>query len=205
MLTEIWSSVTDTIFCHFRPFFALLPHYWPRKLKFGKNAKNTWRYCPLTLLYDKWQSYDVWFLRYQARQKEFFVILGYFLPFYPSNSWKNENFKKKTKKKKKTPGNIITLQKCTKTQDHMLYCSWDVVCDGCNYISFWAIFCCFTPLTDRKIKISRKWKNTPEISSFYTSVPKIMIICYTVLEIWHMTDVIIAFHFRHFFCPFTSP
>ena len=21
---------------HFRPFFALLPHYWPRKLKFGK-------------------------------------------------------------------------------------------------------------------------------------------------------------------------
>ena len=101
MLTEIWSSVTDTIFCHFRPFFALLPHHWPRKLKFGKNVKNTWRYCPLTLLYDKWQSYDVWFLRYQARQKEFFVILGYFLPFYPSNSWKNENFKKKKRKKEK--------------------------------------------------------------------------------------------------------
>ena len=139
MLTLIWSA-TDTIFCHFRPFFALLPHYWPRKLKFGKNVKNTWRYCPLTLLYDKWQSYDVWFLRYQARQKEFFVILGYFLPFYPSNSWKNENFKKNKKKRKK----------------HL------------------------------------------EISSLYKSVPKLKIKCYTVPEMWCVTDVII-FHFGLFF------
>ena len=27
-------------FCHFRPYFALLLHYWPRKLKFGKNIKK---------------------------------------------------------------------------------------------------------------------------------------------------------------------
>ena len=27
-------------FCHFRTFFALLPHYWPQKLKLGKNSKN---------------------------------------------------------------------------------------------------------------------------------------------------------------------
>ena len=127
-------------------------------------------------------------------RKNFLSFWAIFCPFTPLTAGKMK-ISKKTKKKKKTPGNIITLQKCTKTHDHMLYCSWDVVCDGCNYIS----------LTDRKIKISRKWKNTPEISSFYTSVPKIMIICYTVLEIWHMTDVIIAFHFRHFFCPFTSP
>ena len=37
-----------------------------------------------------------------------------------------------------------------------------------------------------------------EISSLYNSVPKIMIICYTVLEIWHVTDAII-FHFGPFF------
>ena len=30
-----------------------------------------------------------------------------------------------------------------------------------------------------------------------------MIICYTVPEIWHMTDVIVIFHFGFFFCPFT--
>ena len=116
-------------------------------------------------------------------------ILGIFLPFYlPLTAQKM-----KIKKKKKTPGNII-LHKCTKTHDHMLYCSWDVVCDGCNYFSFWAIFC-FTPLTDRKIKISRKWKNNPEILSFYTSVPKIIIICYTVLETWRVIDAIVVFHF----------
>ena len=39
MLTQTW-SVTDIIFCHFRPFFALLPHYWTRKSKFGKNVKK---------------------------------------------------------------------------------------------------------------------------------------------------------------------
>ena len=40
MLTQIW-SVTDIIF-YFRSFFGLLSHYWPQKLKFGKNLKNIW-------------------------------------------------------------------------------------------------------------------------------------------------------------------
>ena len=45
----------------------------------------------------------------------------------------------------------------------MLHCSWDMVCDGCNYFSFWAIFCPFTPLTARKVKIKKKKKKkTPE-------------------------------------------
>ena len=43
-----------------------------------------------------------------------------------------------------------------------------------------------------------------EISSFYTSVPKIMIICYTVPKIWVMTDVII-FHFELFFSLLPAP
>ena len=40
MLPEIWSA-TDIIFVHFGLCFALLPHYWHRKLKFEKNVKNT--------------------------------------------------------------------------------------------------------------------------------------------------------------------
>ena len=81
----------------------------------------------------------------------------------------------------------------------MLYCSWDMVCEGCNcYFSFWAIFCIFILLTARKMKISRQWKKHLEISSFYTSVPKIMIIWYTVPEIWCVTDVSV-FHFGYFF------
>ena len=51
MLTQVWRA-TDIMFCHFRPFFALLLHYWPWKLKFGKNVKqNTPRYYPFTLVY----------------------------------------------------------------------------------------------------------------------------------------------------------
>ena len=36
---EIWSE-TDRIFCYFEPFFALLPHYWPRKLKLAKKQQQ---------------------------------------------------------------------------------------------------------------------------------------------------------------------
>ena len=66
-----------------------------------------------------------------------------------------------------------------------------------NVLSFWTIFCPFTPLTTQKIKILKIWKNCPEIS-FYTSVPKIMLY-FTVPEIWHVTDVIFTFHFGPFF------
>ena len=81
----------------------------------------------------------------------------------------------------------------------MLYCSWFMVRDRCSYFSFWVIFCPFTPLIARKINIKKKRQNPLEISSFHTSVPKIMIICYTVPEIWHVTDVIVIFHFGLFF------
>ena len=63
------------------------------------------------------------------------------------------------KKMKKTPGDIVILHKCTKNQDHMLYCSGDMVHNSCNYFSFWAIFFPFTPLTAQKIKIKKKMKN----------------------------------------------
>ena len=118
--------------------------------------------------------------------------MGYFLPFYPPpathpNSQKNEN-SKKMKKKKKKPGDIIILHKCTKTHDHMLYYSWDMVCDRCNCcFSFWAIVFPFTPVTAQKIKISKTWKKCLEISSFYTCIPKIMIRWCTVPEIWCAT------------------
>ena len=43
---------------------------------------------------------DVCFLRYEARQTEFFVILSHFLHFYTTNNQKKKNFEKKKKKKK---------------------------------------------------------------------------------------------------------
>ena len=109
-----------------------------------------------------------------------------FCPFTPP--------KKKMPKKWKKDLNIIILHMCTKNH-YRLYCSWHMVHDICNCcFSFWAIFCPFTPLT-AEMKISKKWKQCPEISSFYKIVPKIMIICYTVPDIWHITDVIVIFQF----------
>ena len=87
-----------------------------------------------------------------------------------------------SKIKKKAPGDIIILHKCTKNHDHMLYCPWDMAPDTFNCFSFWEFFP-FTPLTAQKNKISKKWKKTLEISSFYTCVPKNIIIWCTVPEI----------------------
>ena len=63
---------------------------------------------------------------------------------------------------------------------------------------FGLFFALLTP-TAQKINISKEWKKHLEISSFYTSVPKIMIICHTVPEIWCVTGVIVIFHFGLFF------
>ena len=145
-------------------------------------------------MYHKWKSYDVWFLRYRVWQTEFFVILDHFLPFYPPKKLKNWNFENM----KKTPRDIIILCKCTKNHDHMLFCSWDMTCDRCNYFSFWAIFYLYPP-NSLKNENFRQIKKRLEISSFYTSAPKIMIIWYTVPEIWCVTDAIVTFHFGLFF------
>ena len=109
-------------------------------------------------------------------------ILDNFLP-YPTNNPEIEIFKKpkkqKKKKKKKTWRYHHFTLRCTKSHNPMLYCSWDMTCDICNYFLFWAIFCFFTTLTVQKVKILKKWKKCLEISSFYTSEPKILITCYT--------------------------
>ena len=153
---------------NFLSFWAIfLPFYPPNITNFEKNEKITWRYYHFTHVYHKWQSYDVWFLRYGAWQTEFFVILDRFLPFYPPNNPKNQNFEKL----KKTPGDIIILHMCTINDNHIMYGFWDIKCDRQNFLSFWTIFCPFTPLTTQKIKILKKWKNHLEILSLYTCVP----------------------------------
>ena len=109
--------------------------------------------------------------------------------FNPTNNQENQNFEKM----KKTPGDIITLQMRTINDNYMMYGSWYKEYKGQKFLSFWIIFWSFTPLTTRKINIFKIWKNCLELSSFYKSIPKIMIICYTVIEIWHVTDVVFIF------------
>ena len=140
--------------------------------------------------------YDSWDMEHD---KYFFLILDHFLPFYtpvPPNNPENQNFEKM----KKATGDVIILHKCTINNNHMIYGSYEMwSAPGRFFLSSWAIFCPFTPLTAWKLNISKKWKEVLEISPFYSSIPKIMIVGYTVPEIWHVTDVIIIFHLDIFF------
>ena len=202
--------MTDIILCHFRPFFALLPHYWPWKLKFRKNVKITWRYYPFThvhhnsrsydvwflnykvqrttfvchfgpffvlwlpkrprkstflslyyhftLVYHKWQSYDVWFLRYQAWQTEFFVILGYFLPVYPLTIQKIKILKYYLKYY-----HFTHEHHKSKSYDlwFLRYGAWQT--ESFLISDHFLPFCPPLTLTTQRIKILKKWKKTFEI------------------------------------------
>ena len=87
---------------------------------------------------------------------------------------------------KTNAGDIIILNMCTKNHNYMRYSSRDTEWVRQKNLPFWAIFFPFTPLTTWKTKILEKMKK----ASFYTCVPKIMIICYMLLEIWSATDTI---------------
>ena len=52
----------------------------------------------------------------------------------------------------------------------MIYGSWDISHNKYIFLSFWGIFCPFTPLTTRKVKILEKWRKGQEILSFYKCV-----------------------------------
>ena len=110
--------------------------------------------------------------------------------FIPPKNLKNQNFEK--------------MKMCTKNHNNMMYGSWDMEWDRQNFFSFWANFWLFTPLATQKIKI---WKNEQTImSSFYTCVTKIIIIC-MLPEIWSVTDIIFChfgplFTLLTLFCPF---
>ena len=119
-----------------------------------------------------------------------------FCTFTPLTAWKKKL--SKTWKKHLEVSSFYTSVPKIMITGYTVPGIWHVT-DVTVTFSFWAIFCLFTPLTAQKIKMKdmkkKKTTTTLEISSFYTSVPKIMIICYTVFEIWHVTDVIVVFHF----------
>ena len=177
-------------------FLSFYPPNNPKNQNFEKMKQGPGDIIILHMytINDNHMMYRSWDIK--RGEQNFFVILERFFaprpPFSPTDNLKNKNFEKmKKKKKKKKAGDIIILHESTKNNDHMLYCSWDMVRDACNcYFSFWAFFCHFIPLAAQKIKIwkKRKKRKHSEILSFYTCLPKIMIRWYTVPEIWCATD-----------------
>ena len=92
-----------------------------------------------------------------------FVILGHFLPFYPSNDHENQNFEK-MKTKRLEILSFYTYM-CIIHEDHVWFLKCKVLTD--NVLSFWAIFCPFTPPDDPENQNFEKLKKHLEIS-FYT-------------------------------------
>ena len=160
----IWCTVleiqseTDRIFCHFRPFFALIPPSPPNDPK----IKKKWQKCLEILSFYTYmctinEDHDIWFLKYKVKQKNIFIILGHFFALLhhcgprKSKFWKNER------------GTWIYYHFTNvyhewKSYDVCLlrYKAWQtelfVILDH---------FFPFTPLTTHKIKILKKWKKPP--------------------------------------------
>ena len=137
----------------------------------------------------------------EHNRHNFLTICDHFLPFYSHNNLENQNFEKKKKKclaissfYNRAPQMTITW--CTVSKI-MSATHWIL---PLFYLSSLFFICHFTSLTTQKITVLKKGKEFLEkkIPSLYTSVPKIMIICYAVPEIWHLIDVTFIFHFGLF-------
>ena len=99
--------------CYFLFWAIFLPFHLPNSPKnqnLEKVKKDTWRYHHFTYVYHKLWLDDVRLLRYGSWRMWLFFILDYYLPFYPHNSPKKQNFEKI----KSTPRDIIILHTCTK-------------------------------------------------------------------------------------------
>ena len=78
-------------------FFVILDWFLPprpRKPNLQKNEKNTLTDYQITHVNHKWQSYEVWFLRYGVQQTKCFVIWTGFCPFTPLTTQKIKILKK---------------------------------------------------------------------------------------------------------------
>ena len=97
------------------------------------------------------------------------------------------------------------------THVHRKLQSYEVRLERCrvretNFFAIMGNFLSFYPTNNpknqnlQKLKKNSNNKKNTWIYHHLTQVkPKIMIICYTVPEIWHVTDVIVIFHFGLFF------
>ena len=94
---------------------------------------------------------------------------------------------------KNPPRDIIILHNSNKNHDHMIYFSWDMARDGCNYFSFWAFFCL---LPNPKNVNFKKWKKAWRYH--FTQVYQ-KSWSYAILFLRDGTWHVIIFHFGLFF------
>ena len=101
--------------------------------------------------------YLSWYIRQNISRQNFFVILAYFLPFYPPNNPKNKNFEKN----EKSTWRYYYLHKCTINENHMIHGSWDINCNRQICFVIFGHFFSFYPLNSPKKENIKKVKKTP--------------------------------------------
>ena len=79
-------------FCHFRPFSALLPHYWPGKLKFAKKTPGDIILLHMCTINQDHKMYDSWGIK--CKRQSFLSFWAIFCPLtlttQKSKFWKNK-------------------------------------------------------------------------------------------------------------------
>ena len=169
-------------------FFVSLGHFLP--FYFPNNLENqnfeVKRVSGDVIILHKWtiddnhMMYGSWD---EVQQTECFVILGHFLPFYFHNNPENQNFEKW--KKHLEMSSFYTFV----SQAKIIWCIVPEIWSATDRIcatGFFVILGHFLPfdLTNNpKNRNLEKMEDLDISSSFYTSAPKIVIICYTILQI----------------------
>ena len=87
-------------FCHFGPFFALYPSNNPKNKNFWKHSKKKKKKNSLEILHisainDNHMMHGFWDMECN---RQFFVVLDHFMPFYPPKQPKKSKFWKIQKK-----------------------------------------------------------------------------------------------------------
>ena len=149
MLPEVWSATDITVILgHFLPFYPLLTPKIKSWKKCKQNPGDT-ILLHLSGINEDHTMYGSWDMRHDGQS--FWSFWAIFCPLTlltirKSKFSKNENL-----------GDIIILHLFTTNDNHMMYDFWDTVRGRQNFLLVWTIIFC-TPLSTRKMKISKKWK-----------------------------------------------
>ena len=158
------------------------PHYWPWKLKFGKNIKKPGDiiFLYMCTINEDHTMYEVWFMRYKGRETDFFVSFGPFLALWPSNKPKNQNLKKW--KQHLDISSFYTCVPQIKSYDvwFLRYETWQTI-----FCHFGQVFVLLPRKVPKKLKF---WKKIKKNTWIYYHVTHVYQKLWSVPEIRWVTD-----------------
>ena len=142
MVFEIWNA-TDKISCHFRPFFALLPHSCLKYQNFEKIKKTPrdiiiLHMCTINYNHMMYGSWDI-----LSATDRIFCNFGQFFAHLPPKNPKSQHFEKMKKNAWRYYHFTQVYQKSGSYA--VLFLRYDVWQMSFLFL-FWIIFCTFTPL-----------------------------------------------------------